>query len=194
MPGAGKRIPVIRLRVRMLTFSFFNPPVDPRKVPAPLRSLPQQSVPYKARTTAFQLQTFPCDLLEFSPALPHTPHDYLNMNVLTIGGSKNIGYYSSIRLLGKFHLQLPSSIFLNFIRIDAGSIVTFLLRNASCFNDDEKIQKYVASGKAFLCKGDGLVQDDVRKAWEAAEKNGKKPVDLLLFTVGGCGDLNQAET
>ncbi|KAJ8075205.1 hypothetical protein PM082_019533 [Marasmius tenuissimus] len=89
------------------------------------------------------------------------------MNVLTLGGSKNIGYYSSIRLL------------------DAGSTVTFLLRNASCFDSDKKIQKYVTLGKAFLFKGDGLVQDDVRKAWEAAEKNGKKPVDLLLFTVGG---------
>ncbi|KAL0573824.1 hypothetical protein V5O48_008132 [Marasmius crinis-equi] len=89
------------------------------------------------------------------------------MNAFVIGGSKNIGYLSALRLLA------------------AGSTVTFLLRNTSCFDEDERIQRFVSTGRAFLFKGDALVRSDVEKGWEAAEKNGNGKVDLLLFTVGG---------
>ncbi|KAL0573816.1 hypothetical protein V5O48_008124 [Marasmius crinis-equi] len=88
------------------------------------------------------------------------------MNVFVMGGSKNIGYFSALRLL------------------DAGSTVTFLLRDPACFDEDERIRKFLSS-KAFLVKGDALVRSDVQKGWEAAEKNGNGKIDLLLLTVGG---------
>ncbi|EPQ57830.1 hypothetical protein GLOTRDRAFT_36291 [Gloeophyllum trabeum ATCC 11539] len=90
------------------------------------------------------------------------------MKILAIGASRNIGYYASIRLLEK------------------GATITFLLRSPSVFDNDEKIQGYIASGKARLVKGDALVKEDVRRAWEVAgqgEREGQ--VDFLLFTVGG---------
>ncbi|KAF5364675.1 hypothetical protein D9758_005599 [Tetrapyrgos nigripes] len=90
------------------------------------------------------------------------------LNVLTLGGSRNIGYFSSVRLL------------------DAGCTVTFLLRDTAIFDTDETIHKYLKSGKAFLCKGDALVQGDVKRAWEESASHGLEgKVDLLLFTVGG---------
>ncbi|RDB18811.1 hypothetical protein Hypma_014521 [Hypsizygus marmoreus] len=92
----------------------------------------------------------------------------MSQNILAIGGSRNIGYLSSVRFL------------------DAGHTVTFLLRFPSVFDNDEKIQSYVKSGKAFLIKGDALVKDDVQRAWtEAATHSTSGIVDLLLFTVGG---------
>lgn len=60
--------------------------------------------------------------------------------------------------------------------------MTFLLRSPAAFDADEEIQKYVKSGHALLVKGDALVREDVRKAWETASKDRK--VDFLLFTVG----------
>ncbi|KIJ59180.1 hypothetical protein HYDPIDRAFT_101173 [Hydnomerulius pinastri MD-312] len=91
-----------------------------------------------------------------------------NTKVLAIGGSRNIGYFSSIRLL------------------DLGATVTFLLRTPKVFDNDESIQKYIRSGKARLIQGDALVKDDVKRAWaEAAKGDDDKPVDTLLFTVGG---------
>ncbi|KAL1681719.1 hypothetical protein EV122DRAFT_205062 [Schizophyllum commune] len=86
-------------------------------------------------------------------------------NILALGASKNIGYFTAIRLL------------------DAGATVTFLLRNPAVFDEDEAIKKAVSSGKAFLVKGDGLNQGDVARAWAEATSHG--PVDTLLFTVGG---------
>ncbi|KAL0946448.1 hypothetical protein HGRIS_012671 [Hohenbuehelia grisea] len=86
-------------------------------------------------------------------------------NVFAVGASKNIGYFTSLRLLA------------------AGANITFLLRSTSAFDNDEKMQGYIKSGKAHLVKGDGLVREDVQKAWTAASKHG--PIDLLLFTVGG---------
>ncbi|KAF8647490.1 hypothetical protein AX16_006695 [Volvariella volvacea WC 439] len=86
-------------------------------------------------------------------------------NVIVIGGSRNIGYYSSLRLLA------------------AGANVLFLLRNPGAFDNNTDIQRYVQAGKAKLLKGDALVTADVQRAWEEGAKNG--PVDLLLFTVGG---------
>ncbi|KAK7049702.1 hypothetical protein VNI00_005733 [Paramarasmius palmivorus] len=92
------------------------------------------------------------------------------MNIFAIGAARNIGYYSSVRLL------------------DAGCTVTFLLRNSAVFDEDEVIKKYIASGKVHLVKGDALVQSDVQRGWEEAAKHG--PVDLLLFTVGGAPNFS----
>jgi len=91
----------------------------------------------------------------------------MSLNVLVIGGSRHIGYYSSLRFL------------------DAGATVTFLLRSPTTFDNDESIQKHVKSGKARLIKGDGLVLADVQNVWAVASAD--KPVDLLLFTVGFTG-------
>ncbi|KAF9220200.1 hypothetical protein BS17DRAFT_797851 [Gyrodon lividus] len=90
----------------------------------------------------------------------------MHHKVLVIGGSRNIGYLSSIRLL------------------DSGATVTFLLRRVEAFDDNEIIQKYVKEGKARLVQGDALIKDDVQRAWDEAVKGDDKPVDLLLFTVG----------
>ncbi|KAG8217945.1 hypothetical protein J3R82DRAFT_6115 [Butyriboletus roseoflavus] len=90
-----------------------------------------------------------------------------NIKVLTIGGSRNIGYFSSVRLL------------------DLGATVTFLLRKPSVFDNDETVQKYVRAGKARLVQGDALVKEDVERAWTAAQGDDSKPVDFLVFTVGG---------
>ncbi|OJA19660.1 hypothetical protein AZE42_02817 [Rhizopogon vesiculosus] len=91
-----------------------------------------------------------------------------NAKVLVIGGSRNIGYYSAVRLL------------------DLGATVTFLLRSPTVFDQDETIQSYVKRGKALLIQGDALVKDDVSRAWlKAGQGDDDRPVDFLLFTVGG---------
>ncbi|KAJ7187920.1 hypothetical protein C8R46DRAFT_1157147 [Mycena filopes] len=83
-------------------------------------------------------------------------------NILSIGASRNIGYYSAVRLL------------------EQGATVTLLLRTPSVFDEDAVIQKYVKSGTARLVKGDARNEDDMRRAWAAAG-----PVDAVVFTVGG---------
>ncbi|KAH7904801.1 hypothetical protein BJ138DRAFT_1119072 [Hygrophoropsis aurantiaca] len=92
-----------------------------------------------------------------------------NAKALVIGGSRNIGYHSAVRLL------------------DLGVTVTFLLRSPKVFDNDSTIQRYVHTGKAQLVKGDALVKDDVQRAWDAAKSNDSdsRPVDFLIFTVGG---------
>jgi len=88
--------------------------------------------------------------------------------VFLIGGSRNIGYFSGIRLLEK------------------GATVTFLLRSPSSFDADTTIQQYVKIGKARLVEGDALIKDDIKKGWvEAAKGEGEERVDVVLFTVGG---------
>ena len=52
------------------------------------------------------------------------------------------------------------------------------------FDNDEQMQPFVKDGKAQLVRGDALIQDDVRKAWQAATETGGGKVDLVLFTVG----------
>ncbi|RXW12029.1 hypothetical protein EST38_g13826 [Candolleomyces aberdarensis] len=89
------------------------------------------------------------------------------LNVLVVGGSRNIGYYASIRLLNQ------------------GSSVTFLMRSPSAFDNDATIQEHVKSGKARLVKGDAMNIEDVKVAWSEAGRD--KPVDLLLSTVGFSG-------
>lgn len=88
------------------------------------------------------------------------------LNVLSIGGSRNIGFYSSLKLL------------------HVGATVTFLLRDPSIFDNNDTISPFLASGQARVIKGDALVKDDVARAWsEAARDRGQ--VDFLLFTLGG---------
>ncbi|KAL0565410.1 hypothetical protein V5O48_016612 [Marasmius crinis-equi] len=87
------------------------------------------------------------------------------VNVYSLGGSRNIGYLTALRLL------------------DAGYTFTFLLRNPSVLQNDEAMRKHIAAGKVFLVKGDALVRSDVENGWKEAGKRG--PVDLILFTVGG---------
>lgn len=90
-----------------------------------------------------------------------------NYKVLVIGGSRNIGYYSAVRLLA------------------LGATVTFLLRSPQVFEQDKTIQTYVKEGKARLIQGDALVKNDVRRAWSEAQADDTRPVDFLIFTVGG---------
>ncbi|KAL0569517.1 hypothetical protein V5O48_012447 [Marasmius crinis-equi] len=66
--------------------------------------------------------------------------------------------------------------------LDRESTVTFVLRNSACFDEDERIQGFLSSGKAYLVKGDALVRSDVQKRWEAAEKKGGRKIDILLLT------------
>lgn len=90
------------------------------------------------------------------------------MNVYTLGASKNIGYYSALRLLAK------------------GATITFLLRKTEVFDADEAMKPYVKSGKARLVKGDALEIEDVARGWaEAQAASESRHVDVVLFTVGG---------
>ena len=66
--------------------------------------------------------------------------------------------------------------------VAAGASVTFLLRSTSVFDNDEVVQGYIKSGKVRLVKGDGLVKDDVKRAWEESGRD--RPVDTVVFTVG----------
>ncbi|KZV63467.1 hypothetical protein PENSPDRAFT_677996 [Peniophora sp. CONT] len=92
------------------------------------------------------------------------------MKVYCIGGSRNIGYYASLRLLAK------------------GNTVTFLLRSPSVFGEDETMKDYIRSGNARLVKGDALNKEDVQRGWEEAAKptheGNHLGVDALLFTLG----------
>jgi len=90
------------------------------------------------------------------------------MNVLTFGGSRNIGYYASLRLLRQ------------------GATVTFLLRSTGVFDSDQDMRPFIAQGKAILVEGDALKLDDVKAAWNRAlTANESHAIDLVLFTIGG---------
>ncbi|KAF9500170.1 hypothetical protein BDN71DRAFT_1502269 [Pleurotus eryngii] len=102
-------------------------------------------------------------LTSSSPPLESPPLPAMSSNIIVIGGSRNIGYFSALRFLAK------------------GSTVTFLLRTPSVFDKDTAIQEYVKSGKAYLVKGDCQVEADVQRVWDEAGSKG--PVDLLLFTL-----------
>ncbi|KZP08737.1 hypothetical protein FIBSPDRAFT_839990 [Athelia psychrophila] len=101
---------------------------------------------------------------------------FVGTKVLSIGGSRNIGYHSSVRILAK------------------GGTVTFLLHSPACFDADDTIQGYIRSGRARLIKGDALVRADVVRAWaEAAKGDGAQSVDVLLFAAGGVPKFNLAK-
>ncbi|OCH92270.1 hypothetical protein OBBRIDRAFT_467342 [Obba rivulosa] len=93
------------------------------------------------------------------------------MNVYALGASRNIGYYAALRLLKK------------------GATVTYLLRSTSVFDQDPEMQRYVASGKARLVKGDALSAPDVERGWKEAQAV-KESVDVVLFSVGGTPRLS----
>ncbi|KAJ7130180.1 hypothetical protein C8R44DRAFT_829667 [Mycena epipterygia] len=84
-----------------------------------------------------------------------------SLSILTFGASRNIGYFSAVRLLEK------------------GATVTFLLRSPAVFDEDALIQGYVKSGKARLLKGDATNEADTRRAWNEAGV-----VDAVFFSVG----------
>ncbi|PPR02059.1 hypothetical protein CVT24_011158 [Panaeolus cyanescens] len=92
-----------------------------------------------------------------------------NLNIVVIGGSRNIGYWTSLQFLK----NTPST-------------VTFLLRNPSVFDEDSEIQTYVKSGQARLVKGDALSPEDMKNLWSEATK--ERPIDVILFTVGFTGN------
>ncbi|KAL1939173.1 hypothetical protein VTO73DRAFT_10214 [Trametes versicolor] len=94
------------------------------------------------------------------------------MHAFVLGGSKNIGYYASVRLL------------------EQGASITFLLRNTSVFDEDAKLQSYIKNGKVRLVRGDGTNLEDVRKGWEAALEHGNGTLDLVLFSIGGLPNLS----
>ncbi|KAF8625575.1 hypothetical protein AX15_005297 [Amanita polypyramis BW_CC] len=89
----------------------------------------------------------------------------MSENVLVIGGSRNIGYHTAVRLLA------------------SEATITFLLPSISVFDGDETIQGYVKSGKACLVEGDGLIKADVKRAWEESGRD--RPVDTVVFAVRG---------
>ncbi|KAG6919715.1 hypothetical protein DXG01_002661 [Tephrocybe rancida] len=89
------------------------------------------------------------------------------MNILVVGGSRNIGYHTAIRFL------------------EAGHSVTFLLRRLSVFDNDATVQKFIKSNLAHLVQGDALIKDDVQHAWNSAAANVDTGIiDLLVFSVG----------
>jgi hypothetical protein len=86
-------------------------------------------------------------------------------------------WVSSRPNLSKFHPNQAIS--------DAGHNVTFLLRNPSCFDADEKIQRHIKEGRAYLVKGDALVLDDVKRGWEEAKAHSSNgEVDFCVCSVG----------
>lgn len=106
----------------------------------------------------------------------------MSENVFVLGASRNIGYFAALRLLGSFSLFFWYRPSLIPIVIAAGATVTFLLRSTSVFDEDEVVQGYVKSGKARLVKGDALVKDDVKRAWEESGRD--RSVDTVLFSIG----------
>ncbi|KAI5117789.1 hypothetical protein M0805_002176 [Coniferiporia weirii] len=88
------------------------------------------------------------------------------MKALVIGGSRGIGLLVAQRLLKK------------------DATVTFLLRNKACFDKDEHIQPYIASGKARIVPGNALEEEDVRRAWKVAGEGDDSAVDIVIFSIG----------
>ncbi|KAG8928153.1 hypothetical protein FRC03_012287 [Tulasnella sp. 419] len=87
------------------------------------------------------------------------------MKVFAFGASRNTAYETSLEFL------------------KAGHTVTYLLRNASVFDNNDDIKPFIASGHARLVKGDALDIETVKNGWAEATKDG--PVDLVLFAIGG---------
>jgi len=93
------------------------------------------------------------------------------MHVLVFGGSRNIGYFVTLRLLNQGHST------------------TLLLRNTSIFDNDERMKPHVESGRAQLVQGDALVSDDVKRVWEKATDFGRA-VDYVVFSLGATPDMS----
>ncbi|KAG5636651.1 hypothetical protein DXG03_004696 [Asterophora parasitica] len=72
------------------------------------------------------------------------------MNILVIGGSRNVGYFASLRFLGassSYH-RMEGSLLI--AAVEVGHTVTFLLRNTSVFDNDADVQQYLRSNQAYL--------------------------------------------
>jgi len=91
------------------------------------------------------------------------------MHVLVFGGSRNIGYFTALRLLNQGHSA------------------TLLLRNDKVFDNDERMKPHVDSGRAQLVQGDALVTDDVKRAWDKATDG--RTVDFVVFTLGATPEM-----
>ena len=91
------------------------------------------------------------------------------MRVLLLGASQNIGYFVAQRLLAKGHS------------------CTLLLRRPDAMKSDAAMSDYIRDGKAKLVQGDGLVQEDIQRAWDTAKGDGE--VGLVFFGIGGYPDF-----
>ncbi|KZW00544.1 hypothetical protein EXIGLDRAFT_830696 [Exidia glandulosa HHB12029] len=83
------------------------------------------------------------------------------MRFLVLGGSRNIGYLSTLRLLAKGHT------------------VTLLVRQEGTFSEDAAMQEYIKSGLAHVVVGDALVPEDVRKTLDLAQP------EYIVSSIGG---------
>ncbi|CAE6348249.1 unnamed protein product [Rhizoctonia solani] len=87
------------------------------------------------------------------------------MHVLLFGASRNIGYFVAQRLLAK------------------GNTCTLLLRKPDAMESDPSMKDYIQNGSAKLVRGDALVREDVQKAVDVANADGK--LELIFFGIGG---------
>ncbi|GAB1522280.1 hypothetical protein RhiTH_005394 [Rhizoctonia solani] len=92
------------------------------------------------------------------------------MHVLLLGASRNIGYFVAQRLLAKGHT------------------CTLLLRKPDVMESDPSMKGYIQSGLAKLVRGDALVREDVQKAVNTANADGK--LELIFFGIGGDPSLS----
>ncbi|CAE6445062.1 unnamed protein product [Rhizoctonia solani] len=87
------------------------------------------------------------------------------MRVLLLGASRNVGYFVAQRLVAQGH------------------ICTLLLRNTDAMESDPAMADFIRDGKIKLVRGDGLVSEDVQRAWDTTRSDGD--VDLVYFGIGG---------
>ena len=105
------------------------------------------------------------------------------MKVFTIGASRGVGYYASVRLLGMVWFTIGPRFNAERLSTEKGATITFLLRSPAVFDNDDVIKPYVQSGHARIVQGDGLNPEDVARAWASAQE-GPGALDLVLFTLG----------
>ncbi|KAG8710786.1 hypothetical protein FRC09_020935 [Ceratobasidium sp. 395] len=86
------------------------------------------------------------------------------MHVLLLGASRNVGYAVTQRLLAHGHT------------------CTLLLRHPETVEADPTIHSYLRDGKLKVVSGDGLIEADVRQAWNTAKGDGE--VDTVFFGIG----------
>jgi len=109
------------------------------------------------------------------------------MHVLVFGGSRNIGYLTTLKLLSEssvspgWRWRGRTTNRRHFA--DQNHSATLLLRKTDVFDNDEQMRPHVESGRAQIVQGDALVADDVKVAWEKATDFGRA-VDYVVFTLG----------
>ncbi|KAH7101661.1 hypothetical protein BKA62DRAFT_702791 [Auriculariales sp. MPI-PUGE-AT-0066] len=82
------------------------------------------------------------------------------MHVLILSASRHIGYFAALRLLAK------------------GETVSLFVRSANRFDDDQAIQGHIRAGRARVVVGDGLNEEDVRRAVHSDS------FDFILISIG----------